>query len=60
MKIDESKCISCGECYDVCPHQAVEVKPAKGGGYGTYCILDSKCQNCGTCLDVCAGDAIGD
>jgi pyruvate formate lyase activating enzyme len=44
------RCLQCGECVSVCPHNAiVDVN----GSLET----DSQCVACGTCVPVCAADA---
>lgn len=46
------KCIGCGHCQQVCPHQAIVLHP----DYGM--ISDSsKCKLCKKCLDACYVDA---
>ena len=56
MKITED-CISCGQCLEVCPNQAIKLKSTHG--YAQAEIIPEKCTDCGTCLDFgCPGDAI--
>lgn len=46
------KCMGCGRCLLMCPHQAISLLPKYG------MITDrSKCQMCGRCLDNCYVDA---
>ena len=51
-QIDESRCIACGNCYDVCPHNAIQFNLEKP------VIIQSKCKQCGECALVCPEDAI--
>ncbi len=51
MKILESKCISCGQCEEFCPVEAI--KPKKGSGYSTYYIDKNLCIDCEICIKVC-------
>lgn len=50
--IDQTRCVGCGECADVCRYDAV---PLKAGRY----IVDSlSCEGCGYCARVCPVAAI--
>lgn len=51
-EIDTDACRACGECYDVCPHNAIEYDGEKP------VIIQSKCKSCGKCADICPEDAI--
>lgn len=51
-EIDADACLACGECYDACPHNAIEYDGEKP------VIIQSKCKSCGKCADVCPEDAI--
>lgn len=48
----EQKCISCGECIDVCQRRA------HGISNGAHVFDRSKCTACGKCEEVCLGDAL--
>ena len=52
FEIDDDSCISCGKCYDVCPHNAIEFNGEKP------IIIQTKCVQCGECVAVCPTDAI--
>lgn len=44
---DESACVQCGACIEVCPHQAISRE-------GKQIVTDRNiCQGCGGCVDVC-------
>ncbi|MBQ0042813.1 MAG: 4Fe-4S dicluster domain-containing protein [Lachnospiraceae bacterium] len=69
--IDESKCIKCGKCLQVCPYGAIvklERPCAKACGmnaissdeYGRADIDYNKCVSCGMCLANCPFGAIAD
>jgi len=50
-------CISCGQCIDVCPAGAIEIK-SEGAGYGVAVINTELCCECGVCREICPNDAI--
>lgn len=43
--VDESKCIGCSACVDVCPFGAIFIHPEKG--------VAVKCTVCGRCVEFC-------
>ncbi len=69
--IDESKCVNCGRCVDVCPYHAIirmERPCAKSCGmgairtdaHGKADIDYNKCVSCGQCIVNCPFGAIAD
>jgi len=54
MKIDSSKCISCGNCSKVCPSYAA----LKDNNGNKYTIEKNECLTCFRCQNVCPVDAI--
>ena len=57
MKINIDNCISCGQCEEVCPVNAII--PVESNGYSRYKIDELTCLDCGECLKIdCPGDAI--
>jgi energy-converting hydrogenase A subunit Q len=53
IEVYDKKCIACGECYNVCPVNAIEVdgpNPIK---------INDNCIYCGKCVETCQFDAIG-
>ncbi len=54
--IDESKCISCGYCVQVCNYGALRM--VKKNGKRVPVIDPSKCYGCGTCTSICPTRAI--
>jgi len=50
--INETKCILCGKCQDVCPVFAIEDKNSKEYKISLFCNI------CGKCIDVCPVGAI--
>jgi MinD superfamily P-loop ATPase len=50
--IDQSKCIDCGRCKDVCHFDAISIQN------GSYNIDGSFCEGCGYCFEVCGAGAI--
>ena len=53
IEVYSKKCIACGECYNVCPVEAIEVN-----GPNPITINDN-CVYCGKCVEKCQFDAIG-
>ncbi len=51
--VDEDKCVACGNCYALCPFDAVTMKPP-----GVSSIDPEKCRGCGICVPFCTGMAI--
>ena len=51
-KIDQSKCIKCGKCADVCRFNAISIINEQ------YTINSLNCEGCGYCSHVCPADAI--
>ncbi len=49
----EEKCISCGECFRVCPEQAHELLPD-----GERVYHRDRCVQCGSCTEVCYAEAL--
>jgi NAD-dependent dihydropyrimidine dehydrogenase PreA subunit len=47
------KCVGCGRCLEVCPHEVFAVKEGKA------VILDKdRCMECGACVNNCAFGAL--
>ena len=58
MKIDQERCIGCGQCLEICNVKAVFVSHRGDSGYGQMIINQKKCIDCGECADSCPGEAI--
>ena len=52
VKVDETKCVSCGKCKKVCPMGVDMTNNARNRTNGTECIL------CNACLDACPKGAL--
>ncbi len=52
MKVDESKCVSCGKCKKVCPMNVDVTDNSRRRKNGTECIL------CLECVDACPKQAL--
>lgn len=50
--IDESKCVSCGKCSELCRFDAV-----KNNG-GVFSIEETSCEGCGVCTHFCPAGAV--
>lgn len=48
----ENKCVSCGECVEICPQKAHSTEN------GRHSFDRSKCTICGECEKVCLGEAL--
>lgn len=56
VTIKEEQCRSCGRCLQVCPYQAISLKPNGLGGF--VALVDSiLCKGCGNCISVCPSNA---
>jgi NAD-dependent dihydropyrimidine dehydrogenase PreA subunit len=53
LKLDSDKCIGCGMCVNVCPHDVFELKDGKAE------IKDIDfCMECGACVKNCPAKAL--
>jgi len=51
-KIDKDKCIFCGNCFKICPQNAIEKVEEK------YFIIEEKCMGCAQCISACSQGAV--
>ena len=53
LRMDEEKCVGCGICQEVCPHQVFKIKAGKAN-------IQNKdaCMECGACARNCPAEAI--
>jgi len=69
--IDQTKCVKCGRCKQVCPYDAIthKVRPCASAcgikaistdEYGRAHIDNEKCVGCGQCMSACPFGAIAD
>ena len=52
-KVNESKCIGCGNCAHYCPYEAASIRSP-----GIASINEEKCMGCGICLAYCPNFSI--
>ena len=51
VTVNESECVGCGACADVCPNEAISVDD--------IAVIDAgKCVDCGACVDECPSAAL--
>ncbi|NVM17247.1 MAG: CoB--CoM heterodisulfide reductase iron-sulfur subunit A family protein [Candidatus Lokiarchaeota archaeon] len=64
-EVNESKCIGCGDCEEVCPYKAIELTETTKEFEDVTIILKKSfinsalCKGCGTCAATCPVGAIG-
>jgi NAD-dependent dihydropyrimidine dehydrogenase PreA subunit len=51
--VDESKCVGCEECVDVCPVEVFEIQDEK-----SVPVNAEECLGCESCVEVCEEGAI--
>jgi NAD-dependent dihydropyrimidine dehydrogenase PreA subunit len=51
--VDESKCVGCEECVDVCPVEVFEMQDEK-----SVPVNAEECLGCESCVEVCEEGAI--
>lgn len=52
-------CLSCGQCVDACPVNAIRIVPDPNC-YGKFEIDTDRCIECRECEDICPGECISD
>ncbi|MCD4742080.1 MAG: 4Fe-4S binding protein [Desulfobacteraceae bacterium] len=53
LVLDQDKCIGCGLCTEVCPHNVFELQNGKAE------IVDfNACMECGACVNNCPSNAL--
>lgn len=50
-KVNKDLCTGCGNCTEVCPNNAIEVKEVAE-------VNEDECTDCGACVDECPSEAI--
>jgi len=51
--VEESKCVGCEECVDVCPVEVFEMQDEK-----SVVVAGEECLGCESCVEVCEEAAI--
>ncbi|MFA4991042.1 MAG: ATP-binding protein [Candidatus Omnitrophota bacterium] len=57
-EIDDSKCVYCGKCAEVCVYNAIAVLPGQDGKKGNTLVFAHLCHGCGACGALCPEKAI--
>ena len=57
-EIDDSKCVYCGKCANVCVYNAIAVLPGQDGKKGNTLVFAHLCHGCGACNALCPEKAI--
>ncbi len=53
LALDQEKCVGCGRCLEVCPHQVFALEEGKAR------IVDRDgCMECGACAKNCPAEAV--
>jgi len=55
--VDQSRCVSCWKCTDVCPFSAPEKQSQRDGSQKSH-IIETVCQGCGICVATCPVNCI--
>jgi len=59
MRVDETVCVGCGTCEEVCPMRAVHVSEPDADGGGAAAVVDHHlCIECRDCVVACPSDAL--
>lgn len=53
LSMDQNKCVGCGKCLDVCPHQVFSLCNRK-----VQIVERDACMECGACQVNCVANAI--
>jgi formate dehydrogenase major subunit len=56
-EVDETLCVGCGRCADLCGYRAAQVEARPGGGFVAR-VDELACKGCGSCAAVCPTGAI--
>jgi NADPH-dependent glutamate synthase beta subunit-like oxidoreductase/coenzyme F420-reducing hydrogenase delta subunit/Pyruvate/2-oxoacid:ferredoxin oxidoreductase delta subunit len=55
--VDETVCIGCGRCAEICGYRAVQVEARPGGRFAAR-VEELACKGCGSCVAVCPTGAV--
>jgi heterodisulfide reductase subunit A len=55
--VDQSRCVSCWKCIDVCPFSAPEKQELRDGSVKSH-VIETVCQGCGICVATCPVNCI--
>jgi len=55
--VDQTRCVSCWKCIEVCPFGAPEKQEQRDGSFKSH-VIESVCQGCGICVANCPVNCI--
>jgi heterodisulfide reductase subunit A len=55
--VDQSRCVSCWKCLNVCPFSAPEKQELRDGSTKSH-VIETVCQGCGICVATCPVNCI--
>jgi len=56
-QVNESVCVGCGLCAELCPFSAIEIIKTEDGRKAH--VIDVACKGCGVCAATCYRHAVG-
>ena len=57
VRVDESLCVGCGRCAEVCGYKAIQIEARPGNRFVAR-VDELACKGCGNCVSVCPTGAV--